>query len=174
MLSRELGYNLFPFDKEDFDNNPFLEKELRNIFKIINKEKNKQSIYDLKFYYLFFYNLYLEKKVILPLFYLNDINIEEEEEEEEEDEHNDENQQDNNKKIALVFNSLYNKYIIEVFNDNKINLEYNNYIYNFKNSEILIDDSIERKIKNQVIFNNLIKQYLKCNKITFLIITKLL
>jgi hypothetical protein len=33
---------------------------------------------------------------------------------------------------------------------------------------------MENKIKNKVIFNNLIKNYLKCNKITFLIITKLL
>jgi len=76
ILSRELDYDMFIFNKEDFEKNPFLERDLRNIFKIINKEKNKKSIYDLKYYYLFFYNLYLEKKLILPVFYLNDKDIE--------------------------------------------------------------------------------------------------
>ncbi len=33
---------------------------------------------------------------------------------------------------------------------------------------------MEKKIKNQIIFSSFIKKYLKCNKITFLIITELL
>jgi hypothetical protein len=51
---------------------------------------------------------------------------------------------------------------------------YNTYIFNIKNNNILIDDLIEKKIKNQIIYYNLVKKYLKCNKITFLIITELL
>jgi len=157
-LSRELGYEVFAFSKEDFDNNPFLERNLRNFLKIINKENKKISIYDLKHYYLFLYNIYIEKKIILPLFFLNDLNKNVEE-------------INNN---SIYFNSLYNKYNIEIFNGNNINLTYNTYISYIKNNKILIDVLIEKKIKNQIIFYNLIKKYLKCNKITFLIITELL
>jgi len=32
-LSRELNFDLFPFNKEDFEKNPFLERDLRNILK---------------------------------------------------------------------------------------------------------------------------------------------
>ena len=162
-LSKELGYDVFAFIKEDFDNNPFLERDLRNLLKIINKENKKISIYDLKYYYLFFYNIYIEKKVILPLFFLNDLNKDLEEV----------NNSNNNSNL-IYFNSLYNKYNIELFNGNNLSLIYNTYIYYIKNNKILIDDLIEKKIKNQIIFYNLIKKYLKCNKITFLIITELL
>jgi len=162
-LSKELGYDLFTFTKEDFDNNVFLERNLRNIFKVINKENKKKSIYDLKYYYLFFYNIYVEKKIILPLFFLNDLNKELEEINNKE-----------NKENLIFLNSLYNKYNTELFNGNNIYLMYNTYIYYIKNNKILIDDLIEKKIKNQIIFYNLIKKYLKCNKITFLIITELL
>jgi hypothetical protein len=165
ILSKELNFDLFAFNKEDFENNPFLEKNLRNLLKIINRNNNKKSIYDLKFYYLFFYNLYIERKIILPIIYLNDliINVQ------EEDDIN-----DSNIKESISFDSLYNKYNIEIFNGNNINLIYNTFIYDIYTSGILLENSIEKKIKNQVIFNTLIKNYLKCNKITFLIITKLL
>jgi hypothetical protein len=136
--------------------------------KIINKNDNKKSIYDLKFYYLFFYNLYIEKKIILPIFYLNDLTINVQEDDEINDSDVD------NIKEYVSFDSLYNKYNIEIFNGNNINLIYNTFIYDIYNNGILLENSIEKKIKNQVIFNNLIKNYLKCNKITFLIITKLL
>jgi len=159
---------MFIFNKEDFEINPFLERDLRNIFKIINKEKNKKSIYDLKYYYLFFYNLYLEKKIILPIFYLNDKDVDMEEIIKEEDNKEEE------KNPILFFNSLYNRYNVEIFNDNNINLAYNTLIYNLKDNEIDIDTLTENQIKNQVIFYHLIKKYLKCNKITFLIMTELL
>jgi hypothetical protein len=160
MLSKELNFNLFSLNKEDFDNNPFLEKELKILLKKINKDNDNISIYDLKYYYLFFYNLYIEKKVILPIFFLND-----------RDKDNEELKQGKN---LIFFDSLFNKYNIEIFNGNRINLIYNTYILNIKNNQILIDNSTEKKIKNQVIFYNLMKKYLKCNKITFLIITELL
>jgi hypothetical protein len=165
-LSRELNFDLFAFEKKDFEDNPFLEKELRNIFKKINKENNKKSIYDLKYYYFFFYNLYIEKKVILPLLYLND---------RDNDENLNENEDvDENLNTDIIcFNSLYNRYNIEIFNGNDINLDYNTYINDLKNNNIIIDSLIERKIKNKVIYYNLVKKYLKCNKITFLIITEL-
>jgi len=67
-LSEELGFDLFVFKKEDFEKNPYLERDLRNIFKILNKENKNISIYDLKFYYLFLYNLYIEKKIILRVY----------------------------------------------------------------------------------------------------------
>jgi hypothetical protein len=156
-LSRELNVDLFAFEKADFDNNFYLEKNLRNIFKNLNKVNNNISIYDLKYYYMFFYNLYIEKKVILPLFYLNDINT---------------NENENNN--IIYFDSLFNKYNIEVFNGNNINLIYNTYLLNIKNNDILIDNLTEKKIKNQIIYYNLVKKYLKCNKITFLIMTELL
>jgi hypothetical protein len=159
ILSRELGFDLFLFDKEDFDNNPFLENNLRNIFKKLNNENENLSIYDLKYYYIFLYNLYIEKKIILPICYLNDIDIENNE---------------NNENKLISFDSLFNRYNIEIFNDNNINLAYNTYIFNIKNNKILIDDSIEKKIKNKIIFNNLVNKYLKCNKITYLIMTELL
>jgi hypothetical protein len=165
---------MFIFAKEDFEINPFLERDLRNIFKIINKnkEKNKESIYDLKYYYFFFYNLYLEKKLILPLFYLND-------KDENKDENTDEiikeeEKIEDDKNIVISFNSLYNRYNTEIFNDNNINLIYNTLIYDLKDNEINIDISTENQIKNQIIFYHLIKKYLKCNKITFLIMTELL
>src|ERR1700759_4028723 len=161
---------MFIFNKEDFEINPFLERDLRNIFKIINKEKNKKTIYDFKYYYLFFHNLYLEKKLILPVFYLNDKDIEMNEDfikEEEKEEEEDKKKVD--KDPVLYFNSLYNRYNIEIFNDNNINLTYNTLIYNLKDNEVIIDTLIENKIKNQIIFYNLLKKYLKCNKITFLI-----
>jgi hypothetical protein len=161
MLSKELNFDLFSLNKEDFEKNPFLEKELKNILKKINKDNDNISIYDLKYYYLFFYNLYIEKKIILPIFFLNDKNNE------------DLNKEKKNKDL-VYFDSLFNQYNIEIFNDNKINLIYNTYIFNIKNSQISIDNLVEKKIKNQIIFNNLIKKYLKCNKITFLIITELL
>jgi len=161
ILSKELGFDLFALSKEDFEKNPFLEKELQSILKKINKDNDNISIYDLKYYYLFFYNLYMEKKIILPIFFLNDIDKEE-------------IILNKNTKEIISFDSLFNKYNIEIFNDNNINLIYNTYIYNIKNNKILIDALIEKKIKNQVIFNILIKKYLKCNKITFLIITELL
>jgi hypothetical protein len=166
---------MFVFNKEDFEINPFLERDLRNIFKIINKEKNKKSIYDLKYYYLFFYNLYLEKKLILPIFYLNDkdIDIDIDETVKEEDK-KEEDKKEENKEPILYFNSLYNRYNIEIFNGNNINLTYNTLIYNLKDNEVIIDSEIENQIKNQIIFYNLIKKYLKCNKITFLIMTELL
>jgi hypothetical protein len=105
---------------------------------------------------MFFYNLYIDKKVILPLFYLNDIDS------------------DNNINNDIIrFDSLFNKYNIEIFNGNNINLIYSTYLLHIRNNNILIDYSTEKKIKNQIIFSNLIKRYLKCNKITFLIITKL-
>jgi len=157
---------MFIFNKEDFEINPFLERDLRNIFKIINKGKNKKSIYDLKYYYLFFYNLYLEKKLILPIFYLNDKDIDMDEIKEEEE--------GVDKEPLLYFNSLYNRYNIEIFNGNNINLTYNTLIYNLKDNEVIIDSVIENQIKTQIIFYNLIKKYLKCNKITFLIMTELL
>src|SRR6202012_5413351 len=124
ILSRELDYDMFIFNKEDFEKNPFLERDLRNIFKIINKEKNKKSIYDLKYYYLFFYNLYLEKKLILPVFYLNDKDIEMDENliKEEEEEEEGEDKKKEVKDPVLYFNSLYNRYNVEIFNDNNINL----------------------------------------------------
>jgi hypothetical protein len=165
VLSKNLGFEIFPFTKEDFDNNPFLERDLKNIFRIINKDNKNISIYDLKYYYLFFFNIYIEKKMILPLFYLNDLNKNLEKNYEE---------NSDNIKDLLYFNSLYNKYNIELFNDNNINLTYNTFIYYIKNNKILVEDLIEKKIKNQIIFSNLIKKYLKCNKITFLIITELL
>jgi len=159
ILSKELNVALFPFDNNSFDNNPFLEKNLKEIFKKLNKENEKFSIYDLKYFYIFFYNLYIEKKVILPLFYLNDKNIE----------------YNNNKENKnICFDSLFNKYNIEIFNDNNINYIYNTYIFNIKNNNILIDSLIEKKIKNQIIYYTLKKKYLKCNKITFLIMTELL
>jgi hypothetical protein len=162
-LSKELGYEVFAFTKEDFDNNPFLERDLKNIFRILNKDNKKLSIYDLKYYYLFFYNIYIEKKIILPLFFLNDLNKDLEKINNSE-----------NKDNLIYFNSLYNKYNIEMFNDNNISIMYNTYIYYIKNNKILEDVLIENKIKTQIIFYNLIKKYLKCNKITFLIITELL
>jgi len=62
-LSRELGFDLFIFNKKDFEINPFLERDLRNILKIINKDKEKIKKYIwFKILLLFFYNLYLEKK----------------------------------------------------------------------------------------------------------------
>jgi hypothetical protein len=161
---------MFVFNKEDFETNPFLERDLRNIFKIINKGKNKKSIYDLKYYYLFFYNLYLEKKIIIPLLYLNDKDIEESEIEV----FKKEKEKEKEKEPLLFFNSLYNRYNIEIFNDNNINLTYNTFIYNLKDNEVIIDSLTENQIKNQIIFNILIKKYLKCNKITFLIMTELL
>ena len=108
---------------------------------------------------IFLYNLYIEKKIILPICYLNDIDIENNE---------------NNEIKLISFDSLFNRYNIEIFNGNNINLVYNTYIFNIKNNKILIDNLIEKKIKNQVIFYNLMKKYLKCNKITFLIMTELL
>jgi hypothetical protein len=171
ILSRELNFELFTFDKKDFENNPFLERELRDIFKRINKRDNKKSIYDLKFYYLFFYNIYIEKKIFLPIFYLNEVDIEEEEEEEEEIDEENENIAINNN---ITFNSLYNKYYTEIFNGNNINLEYNTCIYEIESNNRLIERSLENKIKNRVIYYNLLKKYLKCNKITFLIVTELL
>jgi hypothetical protein len=74
----------------------------------------------------------------------------------------------------INFNSLYNRYNIEIYNDNNINLIYNNYINNIKYRKVELDSSIENKIKNQLIFYFIIKKYLKCNKITFLILTELL
>jgi hypothetical protein len=106
---------------------------------------------------MFFYNIYIEKKIILPIFYLNDISVE-----------------NDNEKNIIKFDSLFTKYNVEIFNDNHINLIYNTYIFDIKNNNILIDDLIEKKIKNQIIFYNLKKKYLKCNKITFLIMTELL
>jgi len=161
ILSKELGYDLFVFNKEDFEKNPFLERDLRNIFKKLNKKDKKTSIYDSKYYYLFLYNIYVEKKMILPLFFLNDFNIDEECAIE-------------GVKNLVYFNSLFNAYNVEAFNGNNINLTYNTLIYYIRNNKILIDDLIEKKIKNQIIFYNIVKKYLKCNKITFLIITKLL
>jgi hypothetical protein len=160
ILSKELNIDLFSFDNNSFDSNPFLEKNLRNIFKKINKENEKISIYDLKYFYMFFYNLYIEKKVILPIFYLNDINIE--------------TNENLKKKNDIYFDSLFSKYNIEIFNDNNINLICNTFILNLRNNGILIDNFIEKKIKNQIIFYTLKKKYLKCNKITFLIMTELL
>lgn len=166
-LAKELGINLFAFDKEAFEKNPFLERDLRNIFKILNRENKKISMYDLKYYYLFLYNLYVEKKVILPLFFLNDKN-------ESDIVVIDKNaSQIENVKELIYFNSLYNRYNIEIFNNN-IHLIYNTYIYNLKNNKISVDNVLEKKIKTQIIYYNLIKKYLKCNKITFLILTELL
>ena len=155
VLSKELGYDIFPFSEEDFETNPFLEQNLRNILKKLNKENKNHSLYDLKSYYLFFYNIYVEKKMILPLFFLND-------------------SKDSNLQNLISFNSLFSLYNIEIFNGNNINLAYNTYISHIRNNGILFDDFIEKKIKKQIIFYNLIKKYLKCNKITFLIITELL
>lgn len=169
-LSKELGIDLFIFKKEDFDKNPFLERELRNIFKIINKESKRISMYDLKFYYLFLYNIYVERKVNIPIFYLNDRNETEEDIARKEEMHTN---QIENVKDLIYFDSLFNRYNIEVFNNN-IHSMYSTYIYNIKNEKILIDVSLEKKIKNQIIFYSLIKKYLKCNKITFLILTELL
>jgi hypothetical protein len=163
ILSKELGFDLFTLSKEDFEKNPFLEKELKKIFKQINNDNDNKSIYDLKYYYLFFYNLYKEKKIILPICYLNDI-----------DKDNEEINQVKKIKNLVYFDSLYNKYNIEIFNGNNINLIYNTYIFNIKNNKISIDDLVEKKVKNQIIFHNIMKKYLKCNKITFLIITELL
>jgi len=163
ILSKELGFDLFTLSKEDFEKNPFLEKELKKIFKQINNDNDNKSIYDLKYYYLFFYNLYKEKKIILPVCYLNDI-----------DKDNEETNQVKKIKNLVYFDSLYNKYNIEIFNGNNINLIYNTYIFNIKSNKIYIDDLVEKKIKNQIIFYNLMKKYLKFNKITFLIITDLL
>jgi hypothetical protein len=99
--------------------------------------------------------MYIEKKVIIPILYLNDIN-------------------GDNYNNHLYFDSLFNKYNLEIFNNNNIDIMYNNYITDIKDNSILIDNLIEKKIKSQMIFNILIKKYLKCNKITFLIITELL
>jgi len=167
---------MFIFAKEDFEINPFLERDLRNIFKIINKnkEKNKKSIYDLKYYYFFFYNLYLEKKMILPIFYLNDKDENENENENIDEIIKEEDKTEEDKDPVISFNSLYNRYNIEIFNDNNINLIYNTLIYDLKDNAINIDISTENQIKNQIIFYHLIKKYLKCNKITFLIMTELL
>jgi len=139
ILSKELGYDLFVFNKEDFEKNPFLERDLRNIFKKLNKKDKKTSIYDSKYYYLFLYNIYVEKKMILPLFFLNDFNIDEECAIE-------------GVKNLVYFNSLFNAYNVEAFNGNNINLTYNTLIYYIRNNKILIDDLIEKKIKNQIIF----------------------
>jgi hypothetical protein len=158
-----LGFDLFVFKKEDFEKNPYLERDLRNIFKILNKENKNVSIYDLKYYYLFLYNIYIEKKIILPIFYLNEKEIEE----------NDSNKVDDIKNL-ISFNSLFNRYNIEIYRNNNINLIYNTYLYSIKNDNIILDSLVEKKIKNQVIFNYLIKNYLKCNKITFLVLTELL
>jgi hypothetical protein len=99
----------------------------------------------------------------LPICYLNDI-----------DKDNEETNQVKKIKNLVYFDSLYNKYNIEIFNGNNINLIYNTYIFDIKSNKIHIDDLVEKKIKNQIIFYNLMKKYLKCNKITFLIITELL
>ena len=124
-------------------------------------------MYDLKYYYLFLYNLYVENKVILPLFFLNDKN-------EADIVVLDKNaSQVKHVKELIYFNSLFNRYNIEIFNNN-VHLTYNTFIYNLKNNKILIDNILEKKIKRQVIHHNLIKKYLKCNKITYLILTELL
>jgi hypothetical protein len=168
-LAKELGFELFSFSKEDFEKNVFLERDLRNLFKKLNKESKKTSIYDLKYYYLFFYNIYVEEKIIIPLFYLNERS---KYVEEEDDTETDSINHISNVRNLITFDSLYEKFNIEVFRNN-IDLMYT-YIYNLKNNNEDIDESIEKKIKTQVIYYNFIKKYLKCNKVTFLIITKLL
>jgi hypothetical protein len=70
---------------------------------------------------MFFYNIYIEKKIILPIFYLNDISVE-----------------NDNEKNIIKFDSLFTKYNVEIFNDNHINLIYNTYIFDIKNNNILI------------------------------------
>jgi hypothetical protein len=127
MLSKELGFDLFPLNKENFEKNPFLERELKNIFKKINKENNKISIYDLKYYYIFFYNLYIEKNIIIPIFFLNDIDM---------DKKNEEYNNVKNLNSLIYFDSLFNRYNVEIFNNNNINVIYNTYISNIKNDEI--------------------------------------
>jgi len=166
-LAKELGFELFSFSKEDFEKNVFLERDLRNLLKQINKESKKTSIYDLKYYYLFFYNIYVEEKIIVPLFYLNERNGNE-----DADEDTDTINHINNVRNLITFNSLYEKFNIEIFQNN-IDLMYT-YIYNLKNNNDEIDASIEKKIRAQIISYNIIKKFLKCNKATYLIITKLL
>jgi len=117
----------------------------------------------------------VEEKIIVPLFYLNE---KDKESVLDQDQDNDEEDTDtinhiNNVRNLITFNSLYERFNIEAFSNN-VNLIYNTYIYNLRNNELEIDESTEKKIKSQIIFNNFLKKYLKCNIITFLIMTELL
>jgi hypothetical protein len=175
ILSKELGYEIFSLSKESFDNNPYLERDLRNLLKIINKDNNNISLYDLKYYYMFFYNFYIDEKIMLPTTYLNDSNtLDIDTLYFEKNINNEDEKKDIITTNIVSFNSLYNDYCNYIFK-NEINLIYNDYIYLIKKNKILFDANIvENKIKHQIIFYFLVKKFLKCNKITFLILTKLL